>query len=287
MYAHARIELMSWFNANGPAQAHVRWKAKTLRNGYCPDHNILAKTFFFFVGHFATIISVTRTFRVKCYNLFSIFFFALFAIRWAMSDAKAFIHSSSYFIVSYRTVSFVYRIKRETMIKLSCWFWLSAVIYIDHTTSYVVCVCVCGCGERTFRMLCACVRTHYPESVAKEFSQNLGNSKAATPPHMSDAYIIQRTFFSSFILFLRLDFFQSAKREVRNDRERKKNVQKKRFQSKEFETRAFQLSSTFCFEDFDFPIRSIRKAFILSSFRLGSSNFGQFNQRHEALHEHT
>lgn len=157
MYAHARIELMSWFNANGPAQAHVRWKAKTLRNGYCPDHNILAKTFFFFVGHFATIISVTRTFRVKCYNLFSIFFFVLFAIRWAMSDAKAFIHSSSYFIVSYRTVSFVYRIKRGTMIKLSCWFWLSAVIYIDHTTSYVVCVCVWMRWTHIPNALCVCV----------------------------------------------------------------------------------------------------------------------------------
>lgn len=77
-----------------------------------------------------------------------------------------------------------------------------------------------------------------------------------SPHHTWPTRITQRTHFFFFSI-LRIDFFFRWKRKSEKKKTQNEKWPKKRFESKEFKTRALQLSSIFCFEDFDFPFRSV------------------------------
>lgn len=127
---------------------------------------------------------------------------------------------------------------------------------------------VCSCGGRTFQILCDMwVRVCGTQYLAPVANKNFHRIRL---PHSAGR---------RFLSILWFHFFLRRRETKWGWTTEDGNGQKKRFESKEFEAQAFQLSSIFCFEDCDFPFRSVRwRSFVFIC--LGPSIFAQFNQCH-------
>lgn len=130
--ASARFELMSWFKASGTAHTLVEWRIKFRHS--CPPPS--ASTFFspllfvFGCRHICDSDVGHSSWNIIIYfRSFSLWH----PVYWTGGSATRRHAFVPIFYCSAFTV-FAYRIKRETMIKYSCVFWLSAAIRIEHAT---------------------------------------------------------------------------------------------------------------------------------------------------------